>query len=124
MSLNWFRDRRRVAELQQRLRQYEEEQHVTVQLMKEWGRTYASRYQTLFWVGVTGYVFMSRRRHEDEDARRNVLVELGLAAWAVQRWRHIPERVANRLDRARAELHEFAHPEAAAAAGATEADLT
>lgn len=80
-----------------------------------WSRRFTMRYRTVFWASVTGFVFLSRRRREGEQDRHNVLVDLGLAAWVVQRWRKLPTRVEAGIDRAREQLRASGHPRPAPA---------
>ena len=104
MSSSWGKQKRRVEQLTATVEGLVEEEHKRREVLKSWSRAYATRYETVFWAGVTGFVFLSRRRHEDKANRPNLLVELGLATWAVQRWRKLPGRVEASLDRARQEL--------------------
>jgi hypothetical protein len=84
-----------------------------------WRRSFKARYATVFWAGVTGFVFLSRRRRKDGRDRHGALVELGLAAWAVRRWRRLPDRVEAGIDRAREQLHSAGHPRPAAGAASS-----
>jgi hypothetical protein len=110
MSFSWLRQKRKVERLTARVEGLVAEERDRRSMLTSWTRAYVTRYETVFWAGITGFVFLSRRRQEDKDDRRNLFVELGLAAWAVQRWRKLPQRVEASLDRAREQLRTAAHP--------------
>jgi hypothetical protein len=104
MRASWRRQKRRVERLAADVEDLVAREQQSRTMLKNWSRTYGTRYQTIFWAGVTGFVFLSRRRRKDEAERRNLFVELGLAAWVVQRWRKLPGRVEASVDRARQQL--------------------
>ena len=104
MSSSWRQQKRHVEQLTATVEGLVNEEHQRREMLKSWSKAYATRYETVFWAGITGFVFLSRRGKEDKTDRPNLLVELGLATWAVQRWRKLPGRVEASLDRARQEL--------------------
>ena len=115
MNLNWREHKRRVESLAAQAeeasrRERRSRAHLAGEL-----RVRATRGETLLWAGVIGFVFFYRRRHEDAEARRSFPVEIGLAAWAVQRWRTLPRRVEASIDRAREQLRASDRARAAAA---------
>ncbi len=121
MSFSWLEQKRRVERLTATVEDLVREEHERRAMLKTWGRAYATRYETVFWAGVTGFVFLSRRWRENSEERHSLLVELGLAAWVVQRWRHLPRRVEASLDRAREQLRAARRPRTASGAGRAEA---
>jgi hypothetical protein len=104
MSSSWRQQKRHVEQLTATVEGLVKKEHRQREMLKSWSKAYATRYETVFWAGITGFVFLSRRRKKDKTDRANLLVELGIATWAVQRWRKLPGRVEASLDRARQEL--------------------
>jgi hypothetical protein len=104
MSSSWRQQKRHVEQLTATVEGLVKKEHLQREMLKSWSKAYATRYETVFWAGITGFVFLSRRRKKDKTDRANLLVELGIATWAVQRWRKLPGRVEASLDRARQEL--------------------
>ncbi len=121
MSFSWRQQKRRVERLTATVERLADEEQHSREMLKTWSRAYATRYETVFWAGITGFVFLSRRRQEDKTNRPNMLVELGLATWAVQRWRKLPGRVEATLDRARQELRAAGHSQRASAPAGADA---
>lgn len=114
MSSSWRQHKRRVERLAADVEHLAAQEKQSRTKLKSWSRVYGTRYQTVFWAGVTGFVFLSRRRGKDKAERRNLFVELGLAAWVVRRWRKLPSRVEASVDRARQQLHAAERPRPAA----------
>jgi hypothetical protein len=110
MGLSWRQQKRRVERLSAAVEDLVAQERQSRSMLRSWSRAYATRYETIFWAGVTGFVFLSRRRGGDEAPRHNLLVELGLAAWVVQRWRKLPGRVEASIDRARQQLRAAERP--------------
>ncbi len=110
MSSSWRQQKRRVERLTADLEGMVAHERQCRTRLKGWSRVHATRYETMFWAGVTGFVFLSRRRGKGETERRNLFVELGLAAWVVQRWRKLPSRVEASVDRAREQLRAAERP--------------
>ncbi len=104
MSSSWRQQKRHVEQLTATVEGLVKKEHRQREMLKSWSKAYATRYETVFWAGITGFVFLSRRRKKDKTERANLLVELGIATWAVQRWRKLPGRVEASLERARQEL--------------------
>ena len=122
MSFSWRQQKRHVEQLAATVEALVEDEHQRRGMLKSWSKAYATRYETVFWAGITGFVFLSRRRQEDKTNRPNILVELGLATWAVQRWRKLPGRVEASLERARQELRGAGHSRRTAGAAITGAE--
>jgi Txe/YoeB family toxin of Txe-Axe toxin-antitoxin module len=114
-TISWLAQKRRVERLTARVEDLVEEERRRRSMIGTWSRRFTMRYRTVFWAGVTGFVFLSRRRREGENDRHNVLVDLGLAAWVVRRWRKLPTRVEAGIDRAREQLRASGHPRPAPA---------
>ena len=109
-TISWLAQKRRVERLTARVEDLVEKERRRRSMIGTRGRRLKLRYGTVFWAGVTGFVFLSRRRRAGEHERHNLVVDLGLAAWVVRRWRRLPDRVEAGIDRARGQLRSAGHP--------------
>lgn len=97
MTKSWKEQRARVSILAARARIRKRKERAQRQYLKSLATARFAQVETLFWVGVTGSLWISRRTKKSKEKRGNFIVEIFATFLIVQRWRQLQKRVASAL---------------------------
>ena len=101
MSNSWKAQRQRVQALATTVRERQLFEAQQRHELKAWTKAKFAQVESMFWVGVTGAIWMNRRKKIDKDDRHNPLLEIAIAAWVMHRYKRIPERIGDAIEEAR-----------------------